>query len=168
MFDNMLKRQSVDQSNDIEMHDSENDQPEQMNHENMDCTDYDENVSKSFIACFRQGPRQEQVRQEGQGVRQGHHAEQMNTQVGEYKMHKIMTESKWPVYEAGRVSQCTSKWSQITSDFVILRNLRGYNLEFEEIPNQEGNPREMFFPEQETQFLRNEVKTLLTKKVIKM
>ena len=67
-------------------------------------------------------------------------------------------------FEAGRVTQCVAEWAKITSDSNILRNIRGYKLEFTEPPIQTYLMPELRFKEQERYFLRREIARLLQKK----
>ncbi len=132
-------------------------------------------VSESpFVDCFR-------PEQRGGHQSQGLHASQQPEgqvnhemdshlefgEVGEYQLPAIIERSKWPVFVGGRVSQCAVKWSQLTKDWAMLRQLRGLWLEFDQFPPQQTFiPRPLRFNDQETEFLRSEIASLLQKQVI--
>ena len=65
-----------------------------------------------------------------------------HSMVGEYTEIDI---GKWgDKFEAGRVTACGAEWAKIKSDPYILRNIRGFQLEFTETPKQERPPPEIF------------------------
>ena len=75
--------------------------------------------------------------------------------------------NKWGhQYQAGRVSLCTPRWAEITSDYKILTDARYMKLEFSELPVQTRPMPEIKFSENERMFLRKEIKSLVDKKVI--
>ena len=74
--------------------------------------------------------------------------------------------SKWPVFEAGRVSTRTHIWRNYTSDWDLLRQLRGFTMNFITTPVQEKVCRELQFNQTETLALRTEIANMLRKKVI--
>ncbi len=138
---------------------------------------HDISTQNMYIGCFRPQRGPQRQRAPGQQYQDKvtdspDENEEDTSQVGEYntlQIHPIMTESKWPVYKAGRVSTCTEKWANLTSDYKILTQLRGYVLEFEdgEIPFQTKIPKEINFNHTERIFLRNEIDNLIGKLVLK-
>ncbi len=131
--------------------------------------DNDSVDSKYFIASCRPGPQLQGSRPQrgpAETVTQSTSQKHDEVQVGEYSFHPIITQSKWPKFVAGRVSLCTDIWRQLSSDSFALRQLRGYTMEFDELPQQNRIPHELRFSEAETKFLRQEIQNLLDKQVI--
>ena len=83
------------------------------------------------------------------------------------KSNHDISVNKWgPKFEAGRVSKCSEKWAGITSDCHVLSGIRNYKLEFTELPIQDRPMPELRFNEVEKEFVREEIKILLGKKVL--
>ena len=74
---------------------------------------------------------------------------------------------KWgKVFQASRVSQCVEEWAKITSDPMILKNIKGFQLDFTKPPQQDRPLHEIRFSEQENKFVRTEISALLQKGVL--
>ena len=71
-------------------------------------------------------------------------------------------------FSAANIKHCLNEWQNITSDKVILDLVKGYKIEFEEIPHQTTVPRECKFNLTELEYVRNEIQILLAKKVIQI
>ena len=86
----------------------------------------------------------------------------------EVSVPSVIDLNKWGTeFEAGRISLCVEEWAKITSDPVILSHVRGLKLEFDGDPSIQAYPMpEIRFSEQELNFVRQEIATLLNKKVI--
>ena len=106
---------------------------------------------------------------------QHQHQEQLNTQHVQQGTQTQEVSNLEPIeltfwgddFEAGRVSTCVDKWAKITSDPIVLSYVRGLKLEFiEDLPVQDSPLPEMKFSEQERSFIREELCSLLKKKVI--
>ena len=70
-------------------------------------------------------------------------------------------------FEAGRVALCVDYWAKFTTDPVVLRYVRGVELDFEEDMPEQGSPMpEMRFSTAEREFVREEIISLLQKRVI--
>lgn len=52
-------------------------------------------------------------------------------------------------FEAGKISQCMEAWTDITSDASILSYVRGYSIEFYELPHQMCSPKPIQFKPEE-------------------
>ena len=91
-------------------------------------------------------------------------------QVGEFPTDlPVINVDKWgPNFKAGRVCECVQQWSKITSDHIILVGIRGYKLDFVETPKQYRPMPEFNFTETEKAFLRDEIHSLITKRVLVM
>ena len=77
--------------------------------------------------------------------------------------------SFWPEYKAGRISECNSHWATITSDpinSIILRHVRGLQIDFVNTPVQDVPPKQLYFTNDEHKFLKAEIGKLLGMKVI--
>jgi hypothetical protein len=85
-------------------------------------------------------------------------------QVGEYPRKRFL--SKWDEFQAGRLGMCLDSWRNITSDRIMLQQIAGFGIEFEEWPSQVRAANEIRFSEKERQFLREELWKLQEKQVI--
>ena len=75
-------------------------------------------------------------------------------------------EKKWDKFEAGRASKCYEQWSEITSDYNMLKEIKGHRIEFTEMPVQHNEPRPMKFNAVERKFVYDEIQSLLAKGVL--
>jgi uncharacterized protein YqgQ len=127
--------------------------------------DENENNDKSLYICRpRQGPELAKQQLQRELPRQGEDR-QVNRDdqpegVGELK------DSIWHTFEAGRISDCAKKWAEITSDWVILQAVRGFHINFPEVPTQERPARELKYSQAEREFMKKEIQELLNKGVI--
>ena len=87
-----------------------------------------------------------------------------DAQVGEY-LGQINL-NRWDSFEAGRISRSATIWCKLTSDYILLRDIRGLKLDFTETPQQGRPEQEIRFTDREREFLRREIENLLAKKVI--
>jgi hypothetical protein len=78
----------------------------------------------------------------------------------------ILQACKWPRFKAGRISECAHKWAKITSDWHILKDVRGFHINFQTVPQQDKPARELMYSKQERQFMRTEIQELLEKGVV--
>ena len=70
------------------------------------------------------------------------------------------------VFVAGRASQHFDKWAELTSDYKMLKEVKGHRIEFNEIPVQVSEPRPMIFRAEERKFVCKEIEALLNKGVL--
>ncbi len=82
------------------------------------------------------------------------------------KVKAITEQSTEQSYQAGKVSASVDRWAQITSDSIMLTDIRSYKLKFSEPPYQDRPMPELRFSPEEREFVRTEIETLLQKKVI--
>ena len=68
---------------------------------------------------------------------------------------------------AGSTKPHLDKWSEITSDPIILENIQGFRLEFDSTPKQNKIPRQYQFNTKHSDVIDLEISTLLEKDVIK-
>ena len=118
--------------------------------------------SNSVFSAFRQGkrPRQAAVSEVMDSSPSG--SEHPSVLVGELSIENV-----WPDFEAGRVSQCYQVWKTLTSDRHILGSIKhGYVIEFQDGPFQHKPAHEIRFNRQEFYFLKNELVSMLNKKII--
>ena len=71
-----------------------------------------------------------------------------------------------PFFKAGRVSDLVHVWREYTTDRIILNELRGFPIEFDEKPKQDKPCRELSLNQKETMALASEIQKLLDKEVI--
>ena len=74
--------------------------------------------------------------------------------------------NKWDKFQACRAKMQLASWRRHTSDPWLLKNLYGYKLELVQPPVQEYENHEIRFSNKESQFLSQEIDTLLEKGVI--
>ena len=74
--------------------------------------------------------------------------------------------SKWTCFRAGRLSERLKNWRRLTSDWNLLKDIKGYKIEMIEVPEQNYVPREIRFSDEEKHFLNLEIGKLLEKGVI--
>jgi hypothetical protein len=84
--------------------------------------------------------------------------------VGMYKIYNDV--ERWPFFRAGRVSSRVDIWNKYTSDRIMLHELRGFGIEFDQSPHQNQPCRELSLNQKEMIALREEIQTLLEKEVI--
>ena len=72
----------------------------------------------------------------------------------------------WSKFVAGRVSTTTGTWRRYTSDWELLRLLRGFTFEFLEEPVQTIPKRELAFNTEERLEMEEQVQSLLEKGAI--
>ena len=69
-------------------------------------------------------------------------------------------------FKAGKLARYSDEWSKLTSDWRILREIKGHQLEFKSAPVQERPPFNINFSSKENDVIRNEIDTLLAKGAI--
>lgn len=69
-------------------------------------------------------------------------------------------------FEAGKIFQCMETLTDITSDASIRSCVRGYSIEFDELPHQMFSPKPIQFKPEEMVLIDQEVKLLLDRKII--
>ena len=69
-------------------------------------------------------------------------------------------------FVGGKISRFLSNWENITSDPWILNIIRGYRIEFEQLPRQCNIPKELIFNDEETIHVQQEIEKFLVKKII--
>jgi hypothetical protein len=52
---------------------------------------------------------------------------------------------KWHTFKAGRISQQYEQWRKLTSDMLLLRDIKAYAIEFEQMPMQVRPERQLRF-----------------------
>lgn len=70
-------------------------------------------------------------------------------------------------HKAGALSRNLDFWKKITSDYVILNNLKGYKIEFSETPTQKFIPFQYKFSSEESEFIGKELQKMLSKQIIR-
>ena len=73
---------------------------------------------------------------------------------------------KWPKFKAGRISQCIDEWAKITSDPKVLADIRGYKIEFDQIPVQKTPVHPIRFSKEEHGFMKCKVAEYLEAGII--
>ena len=79
---------------------------------------------------------------------------------------KIDVDRWGSMFQAGRVSNCVEEWAKITSDRLILNDIRNFKLQFIKPPTQQYPLPELRFSPAEQNFLRSEIASLLDKNVL--
>lgn len=74
----------------------------------------------------------------------------------------------WPVYKAGRISECVDRWRDITSDRVILNLVKAMTIDFDEIPEQNSPVFQKKFEASERRYLHSEIQTMQQMQVIEV
>ena len=69
-------------------------------------------------------------------------------------------------YVAGRLKQFVSVWQTVTSDYSILRSIKGVRIEFVDYPKQTMIPRECNFDASEAVIIDKQIETFLQTGVI--
>ena len=70
-------------------------------------------------------------------------------------------------FRAGNTKYHFDAWTQITSDRWILDTVRGYKIDFEEVPKQTRIPKLIQFSEHETELIQSEIDNFLAKGIIR-
>ena len=91
--------------------------------------------------------------------------ETSNSSVGQYENYSIKL-IKSATFQAGKLENCSDKWSTLTSDPHILKIIRGFGIQFSDVPQQAHPQKEFQFSSEETYFLQQEIDRLLTQRVI--
>ncbi|CAG2213825.1 unnamed protein product [Mytilus edulis] len=66
----------------------------------------------------------------------------------------------------GKISLFFDRWKELTSDYWILDIIKGYKLEFENIPTQINKPHPLVFNAIENQYVQQEIDKFITKRII--
>ena len=87
--------------------------------------------------------------------------ETSNSSVGQYENYSIKL-IKTATFQAGKLESCSDKWSTLTPDPHILKIIRGFGIQFSDVPQQAHPQKEFQFSSEETYFLQQEIDRLLT------
>lgn len=69
-------------------------------------------------------------------------------------------------FYGGKIMDFTRHWKALTSDEWILDIVKGYKIEFDQLPVQQSLPQPINFNSEETEIIRGEIQKLYNKKVI--
>jgi hypothetical protein len=121
-------------------------------------------TNSSAVGC--RSPRQEA--QEGQQSQQQEEAEGQLTASGNLASDPQVSNLpvKWAKFQAGRISSQYAQWKQLTTDRLLLKDVKAYAIEFDELPSQRFPERPLRFSWEKMQFARDEIAQLLEKGVL--
>ena len=94
--------------------------------------------------------------------------EERQEEVGKCEDLPCIDIGKYKVFKAGRLTECYQVWRRLTSDHKLLSAIRGYRIEFLEMPEQVRPEKEIRFTEVEREFVRTEIGKLLEKEVLEV
>ena len=66
----------------------------------------------------------------------------------------------------GKISKFFHRWKELTSDYWILNIIKGYQLEFENIPTQLIMPHPLVFSSEENEYVQKEIDKFISKTII--
>ncbi|CAC5419005.1 recQ [Mytilus coruscus] len=66
----------------------------------------------------------------------------------------------------GKISKFFHRWKELTSDYWILNIIKGYQLEFENIPTQLIKPYPLVFSSEENEYVQKEIDKFISKTII--
>ena len=82
-------------------------------------------------------------------------------QVGEYAGTRMLNVKRFSSFKAGRISRKYDNWRRLTSDYKLLRDIKGYKIEFKELPWQRRPQKQIKFSEQEHEIVGNVISDFL-------
>jgi carbonic anhydrase len=69
-------------------------------------------------------------------------------------------------FAGGKISHFLDRWQKLTSDPWIL-DIKGYKIEFEALPRQRSQPKQLVFNAEENNFVQQEVQKVLEKGIVR-
>ena len=70
-----------------------------------------------------------------------------------------MSGGKYPIF--------LDRWQKLTSDPWILDIIKGYKIEFETLPRQRSQPKQLVFTAEENNFVQQEMQKVLEKGIVR-
>jgi hypothetical protein len=123
--------------------------------------------TNDFPAFGSRSPRQEAQEGQQQQPQQEEAEGQLTASVNLEGGPQVSTlPVKWAKFQAGRISSRYEQWKRLTTDRLLLKDVKAYTIEFDEVPYQRYPERPLRFSQEEMHFAKEEIVQLLQKGVL--